>query len=51
MAVVHPAETDYLYFVAKNDGSHYFSATLSEHNKAVYQYQKRRRSISSNKKK
>ncbi len=51
MAVVHPAETDYLYFVAKNDGSHYFSATLSEHNKAVYRYQKRRRSISSNKKK
>jgi len=51
MAVVHPAETDYLYFVAKNDGSHYFSTTLSEHNKAVYRYQKRRRSISSNKKK
>jgi len=50
MAVVHPAETDYLYFVAKNDGSHHFSASLSEHNKAVYRYQKRRRSISSNKK-
>ncbi len=51
MAVVHPAETDYLYFVAKNDGSHHFSASLSEHNKAVYRYQKRRRSISSSKKK
>jgi UPF0755 protein len=51
MAVIKPAKTDYLYFVAKNDGSHHFSASLSEHNKAVYRYQKRRRSISSNKKK
>jgi len=51
MAAVNPAETDYLYFVSKNDGSHYFSTTLSEHNKAVYQYQKRRRSISGKKKK
>jgi len=46
MAVIKPAKTDYLYFVAKNDGSHHFSASLSEHNKAVYRYQKRRRSIS-----
>ncbi len=46
MAVINPAETDYLYFVAKNDGTHYFSANLSEHNKAVYRYQKRRRNIS-----
>jgi len=51
MAVIKPAKTDYLYFVAKNDGSHHFSASLSEHNKAVYLYQKRRRSISSNNKK
>jgi len=51
MAVIKPAKTNYLYFVAKNDGSHHFSASLSEHNKAVYRYQKRRRSISSNKKK
>jgi UPF0755 protein len=42
-AVLHPAETDYLYFVSKNDGSHYFSKTLREHNRAVRQYQKRRR--------
>jgi len=46
MAVIKPAKTDYLYFVAKNDGGHHFSASLSEHNKAVYRYQKRRRSIS-----
>jgi UPF0755 protein len=43
-AVIDPAETNYLYFVSKNDGSHHFSSTLKEHNRAVYQYQKRRRS-------
>ncbi len=42
-AVLHPAKTDYLYFVSKNDGSHQFSKTLSEHNKAVQVYQKGRR--------
>jgi len=42
-AVLHPAKTDYLYFVSKNDGSHHFSKTLSEHNKAVQIYQKGRR--------
>ncbi len=41
-AVFKPAETDYLYFVSKNDGSHYFSTSLSEHNRAVTKYQKRR---------
>lgn len=46
MAVINPAETDYIYFVSKNDGSHHFSATLKEHNRAVDRYQKRRRSIS-----
>ena len=51
MAVIKPAKTDYLYFVAKNDGSHHFSASLSEHNKAVYRYQKRRDSLLSNSKK
>jgi len=42
-AVLYPARTDYLYFVSKNDGSHYFSKTLSEHNRAVARYQKKRR--------
>ena len=42
-AVLYPAKTDYLYFVSKNDGSHCFSETLSEHNKAVETYQKKRR--------
>jgi len=31
----------YLYFVSKNDGSHYFSSTMEEHNQAVWKYQKR----------
>jgi UPF0755 protein len=38
-AVLHPAPGDSLYFVAKGDGSHAFSATLEEHNRAVRQYQ------------
>ena len=40
-AVLYPADTDYLYFVSKNDGSHHFSKTLAEHNRAVKIYQKR----------
>lgn len=42
-AVLHPAEGDALYFVAKGDGSHHFSATLEAHQQAVEQYQKRQR--------
>jgi len=42
-AVLYPANSDYLYFVSKKDGSHYFSKTLSEHNQAVEIYQKKRR--------
>jgi len=34
-AVLRPAVTGYYYFVAKNDGTHHFSATLDEHNRAV----------------
>ncbi len=41
-AVLQPAETDYLYFVSKNDGSHHFSKTLAEHNRAVGIYQKKK---------
>jgi len=36
---LHPDSGTALYFVAKGDGSHYFSASLEEHNKAVRQYQ------------
>ena len=38
-AVLHPAAGESLYFVAKGDGSHAFSATLEEHNRAVRHYQ------------
>jgi UPF0755 protein len=38
-AAVHPAESDALYFVSRNDGSHVFAKTLDEHNRNVQQYQ------------
>jgi UPF0755 protein len=41
-AALHPAETDYLYFVAKpNGGGHQFSATLTDHAKAAREYRKK----------
>ena len=40
LAVLHPADGDSLYFVARGDGSHYFSSTLKEHNRAVDRYQR-----------
>ncbi len=43
-AVLHPADVSYLYFVSKNDGSHYFSKSLREHNRAVYRFQKNKKS-------
>jgi len=41
-AVLFPAHSGYLYFVSKNDGTHHFSKTLEEHNRAVMRYQKKR---------
>jgi UPF0755 protein len=41
-AVLNPASTPYLYFVAKKDGTHHFSTSLVEHNAAVLRHQKRR---------
>lgn len=38
-AALHPADGDALYFVARGDGSHQFSATLEQHNEAVRRYQ------------
>lgn len=42
LAAAKPAQSDKLYFVAKGDGSHYFSRSLDEHNRAVAKYQMRR---------
>jgi UPF0755 protein len=39
-AVASPAANDYLYFVAKGDGSHAFARTLVEHNANVARYQR-----------
>jgi len=42
-AAVHPADVPYLYFVAKNDGTHAFASTLAEHNRNVELYVKKHR--------
>lgn len=38
-AALAPAQVNYLYFVAKRDGSHEFSATLAAHTSAILKYQ------------
>lgn len=38
-AALHPQAGDDLYFVARKNGTHYFSKTLAEHNAAVAKYQ------------
>ncbi|WP_100657195.1 endolytic transglycosylase MltG [Alteromonas flava] len=38
-AAFNPLLTEDLYFVSKGDGTHFFSATLEQHNQAVRQYQ------------
>lgn len=42
-AALDPADVGYLYFVSKNDGTHAFSRTLAEHERAVRRYQGARR--------
>jgi UPF0755 protein len=38
-AVFHPADSDYLFFVSRNDGTHFFSSDLKKHNEAVRRFQ------------
>ncbi len=40
VAAANPADTKFLYFVSRNDGSHVFAKSLSEHNQNVYVWQK-----------
>ncbi|HVO67541.1 MAG TPA: endolytic transglycosylase MltG [Syntrophales bacterium] len=42
-AALYPAPVNYLYFVSNNDGSHQFSSSLSAHNRAVLNYQIKRK--------
>ena len=42
LAALHPEKGSSLYFVARGDGSHYFSDTLKEHNRAVDKFQSKR---------
>ncbi|MGI8551000.1 MAG: endolytic transglycosylase MltG [Dehalococcoidia bacterium] len=39
-AVAHPAQTRFLFFVAKNDGSHVFAETFAEHQANIAKYQR-----------
>lgn len=41
-AVLEPETTDALYFVSRNDGTHVFSKRLSDHERAVDEFQRRR---------
>lgn len=43
LAALHPEDGKALYFVARGDGTHHFSNTLQEHNRAVRKYQLKRR--------
>ncbi len=38
-AALYPEKTVFIYFVSKNDSTHYFSTNFKEHNRAVRKYQ------------
>lgn len=50
LAALRPADVDYIYFVAKGDGSHVFSRTLREHNEAKRKFDEYRKMINRKKK-
>jgi UPF0755 protein len=41
-AVAYPSKSDFLYFVAKNDGTHVFAKSYTEHVQNVNRYQRRK---------
>ena len=43
LAALYPADNDYLYFVAKGDGYHFFSKTSEEHNRAKLRFKQQRK--------
>ncbi len=47
-AVLYPAEVDYLFMVANGDGTHTFSETLLEHNRAKKRFDRYRKKIYGN---
>ena len=49
LAVMHPAKSDAVYFVARGDGTSHFSKTLKEHESAVDQFQRKRNSSTQSK--
>jgi UPF0755 protein len=42
-ATLNPAQVNFLYFVSKKDGSHYFSNSLDMHNQAINRYRNSKR--------
>jgi len=48
LAAIRPANVKYLYFVAKNDGSHQFSTNYDDHKRAVRQFQRKRKKTAAN---
>lgn len=46
LAAIYPADTNYIYFVAKGDGRHTFSRNAAEHIRAKAEFDKVRREIS-----
>jgi UPF0755 protein len=48
MAALYPADTNYLYFVAKGDGSHAFNETEEGHWRDKWEFQKVRREVARN---
>lgn len=40
-AALNPADVDYLYFVSKGDGTHRFSSSYKDHQRAVFRYRRK----------